>query len=125
MTLTTVSQNQCFGGVQGVYSHASPETGCTMRFGLFLPPQAKEGLVPVLYWLSGLTCTEENFIVKAGAQRVAAELGIAIPTITAAVDAHGAALATLAAELAAAYAELDAQAEKMAEVEATAAATPK
>lgn len=78
MTLTTVSQNQCFGGVQGVYSHASPETGCTMRFGLFLPPQAKEGLVPVLYWLSGLTCTEENFIVKAGAQRVAAELGIAL-----------------------------------------------
>jgi S-formylglutathione hydrolase len=78
MTLTTVSQNQCFGGVQGVYSHASPETGCTMRFGLFLPPQAKDGLVPVLYWLSGLTCTEENFIVKAGAQRVAAELGLAI-----------------------------------------------
>jgi hypothetical protein len=61
--------------VQGVYSHASPETGCTMRFGVFLPPQAKETLVPVLYWLSGLTCTEENFIVKAGAQRVAAELG--------------------------------------------------
>lgn len=78
MALTTVSQNQCFGGVQGVYSHASPETGCSMRFGLFLPPQAKDGLVPVLYWLSGLTCTEENFIVKAGAQRVAAELGIAI-----------------------------------------------
>ncbi len=78
MTLTTVSQNLCFGGVQGVYSHASPETGCTMRFGLFLPPQAKDGLVPVLYWLSGLTCTEENFIVKAGAQRVAAELGLAI-----------------------------------------------
>ena len=81
MTLTTVSQNSCFGGVQGVYSHASPETGCTMRFGLFLPPQAKEGLVPVLYWLSGLTCTEENFIVKAGAQRVAAELGIGIKTV--------------------------------------------
>ena len=78
MTLTTVSQNLCFGGVQGVYSHASPETGCTMRFGLFLPPQAKDGLVPVLYWLSGLTCTEENFIVKAGAQRMAAELGLAI-----------------------------------------------
>ena len=78
MALTTVSQNLCFGGVQGVYSHASPETGCTMRFGLFLPPQAQQGLVPVLYWLSGLTCTENNFIVKAGAQRVAAELGIAI-----------------------------------------------
>ena len=78
MTLTTVSQSTCFGGVQGVYSHASIETGCTMRFGLFMPPQAQRGLVPVLYWLSGLTCTEENFIVKAGAQRMAAELGIAI-----------------------------------------------
>jgi len=49
-----------------------------MRFGVFLPPQASERSVPVLYWLSGLTCTEENFIVKAGAQRVAAELGLAI-----------------------------------------------
>ncbi len=78
MTVTTVSQSLCFGGVQSVFSHASPETGCTMRFGLFLPPQAQQGLVPVLYWLSGLTCTEENFIVKAGAQRVAAELGLAI-----------------------------------------------
>src|SRR5258706_9595593 len=49
-----------------------------MRFGVFLPPQALAGRVPVLYWLSGLTCTEENFIVKAGAQRVAAEMGLAI-----------------------------------------------
>jgi len=49
-----------------------------MRFGVFLPPQASAGRVPALYWLSGLTCTEENFIVKAGAQRVAAELGLAI-----------------------------------------------
>src|SRR6478609_2374804 len=49
-----------------------------MRFGVFLPPHAEAGAVPVLYWLSGLTCTEENFIVKAGAQRVAAELGLAI-----------------------------------------------
>ena len=49
-----------------------------MRFGVFLPPQAEAGAVPVLYWLSGLTCTEENFIVKAGAQRVAAELGLAL-----------------------------------------------
>lgn len=59
-----------------MYSHASRETGCTMRFGVFLPPQARA--VPVLYWLSGLTCTEENFIVKAGAQRVAGELGLAL-----------------------------------------------
>jgi S-formylglutathione hydrolase len=78
MTITTVSQNRCFGGIQGVYSHASVETGCPMRFGVFLPPQASAGRVPVLYWLSGLTCTEENFIVKAGAQRVAAMLGLAL-----------------------------------------------
>ena len=78
MTLTTVSQNKCFGGVQSVYSHASHATGCVMRFGVFLPPQAETRRVPVLYWLSGLTCTEENFIIKAGAQRVAAELGLAI-----------------------------------------------
>ena len=77
-TIKTITQNRCFGGVQGVYTHASLETRCAMRFGLFLPPQAKAGRVPVLYWLSGLTCTEENFIIKAGAQRVASELGLAI-----------------------------------------------
>ena len=78
MAITTVSQNKCFGGVQGTYSHESPETQCTMRFGVFLPPQAQRDRVPALYWLSGLTCSEENFIVKAGAQRVAAELGLAL-----------------------------------------------
>jgi S-formylglutathione hydrolase len=77
-TSSVVSQNLCFGGVQGVYTHAAAETRCTMRFGVFMPPQARQAPVPVLYWLSELTCTEENFIVKAGAQRVAAELGIAI-----------------------------------------------
>ncbi len=76
--ISAVSRSKCFGGVQGVYSHASRETGCAMRFGVFLPPQAQGARVPVLYWLSGLTCTEENFIVKAGAQRVAAELGLAL-----------------------------------------------
>jgi S-formylglutathione hydrolase len=76
--ITSVSRSKCFGGVQGVYSHASRETGCAMRFGVFLPPQAGSAPVPALYWLSGLTCTEENFIVKAGAQRVAAELGLAL-----------------------------------------------
>ncbi|MFL5293042.1 MAG: S-formylglutathione hydrolase [Myxococcales bacterium] len=76
--LTRVSQNKCFGGVQNVFRHEAKETGCPMRFGLFLPPQAQAGRVPVLYWLSGLSCTEENFIIKAGAQRVAAELGLAI-----------------------------------------------
>lgn len=78
MTVTTVSQNKCFGGTQSVCSHESLETRCVMRFGVYLPPQAQTARVPVLYWLSGLTCTEENFIVKAGAQRVAAELGLAI-----------------------------------------------
>jgi S-formylglutathione hydrolase len=76
--LTPVSESRCFGGTQTVYSHDSRETGCPMRFGLFLPPRAAGGTVPALYWLSGLTCTEENFIVKAGAQRVAAELGLAL-----------------------------------------------
>ena len=78
VTTTTLSENKCFGGVQGTYAHNAAETRCTMRFGVFLPPQARTDRVPVLYWLSGLTCTEENFIVKSGAQRVAAELGLAI-----------------------------------------------
>jgi S-formylglutathione hydrolase len=77
-TIKAVAQNLCFGGVQSVYTHQSRETGCPMRFGVFLPPQAKSAHVPILYWLSGLTCTEENFIVKAGAQRIAAALGLAI-----------------------------------------------
>jgi S-formylglutathione hydrolase len=75
---SAVSSSVCFGGVQATYSHVSRETRCTMRFGLYLPPQAATSRVPVLYWLSGLTCTEENFVVKAGAQRAAAELGLAI-----------------------------------------------
>jgi S-formylglutathione hydrolase len=78
MALTVVSKSRCFGGTQFVYRHESAETHCAMRFGAYLPPQAQSARVPVLYWLSGLTCTEENFITKAGAQRVAAELGIAI-----------------------------------------------
>ncbi len=76
--LTRVSHSWCFGGTQSVYSHDAQETQCVMRFGVFLPPQADDRRVPLLYWLSGLTCTEENFIVKAGAQRVAAELGLAL-----------------------------------------------
>jgi S-formylglutathione hydrolase len=78
MTFTTISENKSFGGVQGVYAHESTETRCSMRFGVFLPPRAASHRVPVLYWLSGLTCTEENFIVKAGAQRVASALGLAL-----------------------------------------------
>lgn len=78
MTVKTISENKSFGGTQTVFSHESTETGCTMRVAIYLPPQARQRKVPVLYWLSGLTCTEENFTVKAGAQRVAAALGIAI-----------------------------------------------
>jgi len=74
--LETISESRCFGGVQGIYSHAADATQCAMRFSLFRPPQADSGPVPVLYWLSGLTCTEENFTVKAGAQRHAAEHGV-------------------------------------------------
>ena len=80
MTLSPISQYKCFGGTQTIYSHAAQTTGCAMRFGVYLPPQAEHTRVPALYWLSGLTCTEENFIIKAGAQRVAAELGMAIIT---------------------------------------------
>ncbi|MFM7654952.1 MAG: S-formylglutathione hydrolase [Paracoccaceae bacterium] len=76
--MKTVSENRCFGGVQGVYSHASQVTGCDMTFGLFLPEEAETGAVPVLWYLSGLTCTHENAMVKAGAQRWAAEMGVAV-----------------------------------------------
>ncbi|SDE03485.1 S-formylglutathione hydrolase [Ruegeria marina] len=76
--IETVSENACFGGVQGVYRHASAATGCDMTFGLFLPVEAKDGPVPVLWYLSGLTCTHENAMVKAGAQGWAAEQGIAL-----------------------------------------------
>lgn len=76
--MKTVSENRAFGGVQGVYSHASAATGTEMTFGLFLPAEAEEGPVPVLWYLSGLTCTHENAMVKAGAQRWAAEAGIAL-----------------------------------------------
>lgn len=78
MSLKKISANKCWGGTQYVYSHAAETTACTMRFALFLPPQAEDHKVPLMVWLSGLTCTEENFTVKAGAQRVAAELGLAI-----------------------------------------------
>ncbi len=75
-SVTTLSEHACFGGVQGFYQHASEETGTPMRFGVFVPPQAKAGPVPVLFYLAGLTCTEETFAIKAGAQRHAAEHGL-------------------------------------------------
>ncbi len=76
--MQTVSQNACFGGVQGVYAHTSAATGCDMTFGLFLPAEARSARVPVLWYLSGLTCTHENAMVKAGAQAWAAKAGIAL-----------------------------------------------
>jgi S-formylglutathione hydrolase len=71
-----ISEQRCFGGVQGVYRHQSVETGTPMQFSVFAPLQAKKGEVPVLWYLSGLTCTEENFTAKAGAQRYAARHGL-------------------------------------------------
>lgn len=76
--METISENACFGGVQGVYSHHSDSCDCDMTFGLFLPAEAKDGPVPVLWYLSGLTCTHENAMVKAAAQCWAAEQGIAL-----------------------------------------------
>ena len=76
--METQSENACFGGVQGVYTHSSTACACEMTFGLFLPEEAKDGPVPVLWYLSGLTCTHENAMVKAGAQAWAAEQGIAL-----------------------------------------------
>ena len=74
--LRTRAEDRCFGGVQGFYEHDSSACNGPMRFAVYRPPQADHGRVPVLYFLSGLTCTDENFTVKAGAQRFASELGI-------------------------------------------------
>ncbi|SMX40036.1 S-formylglutathione hydrolase [Octadecabacter ascidiaceicola] len=76
--METVSENACFGGVQGVYKHHSSATGTEMTFAVFMPEEAKDGPVPVLWFLSGLTCTHENAMTKAGAQAWAAEQGIAL-----------------------------------------------
>ena len=78
MGMKTISENASFGGVQGVYSHASDVCGCEMTFAVYLPPQAGRGRVPVLWYLSGLTCTHENAMTKAGAQGWAAAAGIAL-----------------------------------------------
>ena len=76
--METVSENTCFGGVQGVYTHRSSSCACDMTFGLFLPEEARDGPVPLLWYLSGLTCTHENAMTKAGAQAWAAEQGIGL-----------------------------------------------
>ncbi len=76
MTLSLVSRTKSFGGWVEFYRHSSEACASEMRFSVYRPPQAESGHVPILYWLSGLTCTEENFITKAGAERLAAELGL-------------------------------------------------
>ena len=76
MGVETLSEHGCFGGTQGFYRHASSVIGLPMRFSVYQPPQARDGKVPVLFYLAGLTCTEETFMIKAGAQRLAAELGL-------------------------------------------------
>jgi len=76
----TLSAHRAFGGTQRFHRHLSREIGLPMRFGLYLPPQAESRRVPLLVYLAGLTCTEETFAIKAGAQRAAAELGLALLT---------------------------------------------
>jgi S-formylglutathione hydrolase len=80
MTLETISEHRCFGGVQGFYRHQSSTIGLPMRFSVYRPPQAAQHGVPALFYLAGLTCTEETFMIKAGAQRVAAQLGVMLVT---------------------------------------------
>ena len=76
MTIEIISEQRCFNGIQGVYQHLSIATGGAMKFVVYQPPQAKRRKVPVLYFLAGLTCTQETFAIKAGAQRFAAEWGV-------------------------------------------------
>ena len=78
MSLDIVSETRCFDGRQITFRHASAATGTPMRVAVYLPPQAARAPVPVFWFLAGLTCTEDNFTQKAGAQRVAAELGLAL-----------------------------------------------
>lgn len=80
VALELISQHCCFGGTQRYYRHESAQIGLPMRFSVFVPPQAEQGPVPVLFFLAGLTCTEETFMIKAGAQRLAAELGVMLVT---------------------------------------------
>ncbi|WP_126975101.1 S-formylglutathione hydrolase [Frigidibacter oleivorans] len=76
--MRTIAENKCFGGVQGVYAHDSDACGCEMTFGLFLPREAEDRPVPLVWYLSGLTCTHENAMTKAGAQQWAAEFGLGV-----------------------------------------------
>ncbi len=77
--LTLVSSSKCFGGQQNVYSHESQQLKCKMNFSVYIPPKAEDGVkVPLMYWLSGLTCTEQNFIIKSGFQKYAAKYGLLV-----------------------------------------------
>jgi len=78
--ITTLESHGCFGGVQGFYEHASETIGLAMRFGVYVPPQAQQGPRPVLWCLAGLTCNEQTFAIKAGAQRFAAQHGLVLVT---------------------------------------------
>jgi S-formylglutathione hydrolase len=95
LNLERIEHRACFSGWQDVYRHHSDTLDCTMQFAVYLPPQAAQRACPVLYWLSGLTCTEQNFITKAGAQRYAAEHGVIVvapdtsPRGDAVADAEG------------------------------------
>lgn len=80
MTLETLSEHACFNGVQGFYRHDSQVIGLPMRFSVYQPPQVRTGAVPVLFYLAGLTCTEETFMIKGGAQRLAAQHGLILVT---------------------------------------------
>ncbi len=80
MAMETLAEHACFGGLQGFYQHDSAVIGLPMRLGVYRPPQARQGPVPALVYLAGLTCNEETFAIKAGAQRVAAELGLMLVT---------------------------------------------
>ncbi len=79
-SIPSIDSHKMFGGYQNRYQHHSAVLQCDMHFSVYLPPKSQQEKVPVLYWLSGLTCTDENFVTKAGAQRIASELGIAIVT---------------------------------------------
>uniref|UniRef100_A0A8C9LGM7 S-formylglutathione hydrolase n=1 Tax=Piliocolobus tephrosceles TaxID=591936 RepID=A0A8C9LGM7_9PRIM len=78
VALMQISSNKCFGGLQKVFEHDSVEMNCKMKFAVYLPPKAESEKCPALYWLSGLTCTEQNFISKSGYHQAASEHGLVI-----------------------------------------------
>ena len=78
MALSFISENKCFGGTHQRVKHRATTTHCDMTFAIFLPAVAQQKKVPVVYWLSGLTCNDENFMQKSGVQRIANALGLAV-----------------------------------------------